>query len=90
MSDQAESIDLPCTLESKNQQIPSVVTIDFGANGSLIDPKFVYRNKLPIAKSVRNLVRDPSEYLCLGMTEYPSPGFLGVFGSYAVGVAGEY
>ena len=50
MSDQAESIDLPCTLESKNQQIPSVVTIDCGADGSLIDPKFVQRNKLPTEK----------------------------------------
>ena len=50
MSDQAESIDLPCTLEFKNQQIPSLVTIDCGANGSLIDPKFVQRNKLPTAK----------------------------------------
>ena len=50
MSDQAESIDLPCILESKNQQIPSVITIDCGANGSLIDPKFVQRNKLPMAK----------------------------------------
>ena len=50
MSDQAESIDLPCTLESKKQLIPSVVTIDCGANGSLIDPQFVQRNKLPTAK----------------------------------------
>ena len=50
ISDQAESINLSCILESKNQQIPSVVTIDFGANGSLIDPKFVQRNKLPIVK----------------------------------------
>ena len=50
MSDQAGSIDLPCILETKNQQIPTVVTIDCGANGSLIDPKFVQRNKLPMAK----------------------------------------
>ena len=39
---------------------------------------------------VRNRVRDPSEYLRLGMTEYPLPGFLSVFGSCAGGVAGEY
>ena len=50
MSDQAESIELPCTLEFKKQQVPSTVTIDCGANGSLVDPKFVQRNKLPIAK----------------------------------------
>ena len=40
--------------------------------------------------AVRNRVRDPSEYLRLGMTEYPLPGFLSVFGSCAGGVAGEY
>ena len=50
MSDQVESIVLLSILESKNQQIPSTVTIDCGANGSLIDPKFVQRNKLPTAK----------------------------------------
>ena len=49
MSDQAESIELPCLLESKNQQIPSFVTIDCGANGSLIDPKFAKENQLPMA-----------------------------------------
>ena len=50
MSDQAESIELPCLLRSKNQQIPSFVTIDCGANGSLIDLKFAKRNQLPIAQ----------------------------------------
>ena len=39
---------------------------------------------------VRNRDRGPSGYLRLGMTEYPSPGFLGVFGSCADGVADEY
>ena len=47
MSDQAESIELPCLLKSKNQRIPSSVTIDCGANGSLINPKFAQRNQLP-------------------------------------------
>ena len=47
MSDQAESIEIPRLLESKEQQIPSLVTINCGANGSLIDPKFTHRNQLP-------------------------------------------
>ena len=50
MSDQAESIDIPCILETKDQRIPSSVTIDCGANGSLIDPKFTQRNQLPTAQ----------------------------------------
>ena len=50
MFDQAKSIELPCLFESKNQQIPSFVTIDCGANGSLIDPKFAQRNQLPIVQ----------------------------------------
>ena len=50
MSDQAETIGLPCLLESKNQQVPSFVTINCGANGSFIDPKFVKRNQLPTAQ----------------------------------------
>ena len=50
MSYQAESIELPCLLESRNQQIPSFVTIDCGANGSLIDPKFAKKNQLPTAQ----------------------------------------
>ena len=40
--------------------------------------------------NVRNLARGPSEYLRLGRTEYPLLEFLSVFGSYAVGVVGEY
>ena len=61
MSDQAESIELPYLLESKNQQIPSSVTIDCGANGSLIDPKFVQRNQLFTAQrnfSARAILAD--------------------------------
>ena len=50
MSDQAESTELPCLLESKNQQVPSSVTIDCGADGSLIDPKFAQRNNLQLAQ----------------------------------------
>ena len=50
MSDQAESIELLCLLESKNQQIPSSVIIDCGANGSLIDPKFAKKIQLPMTQ----------------------------------------
>ena len=50
MSDQAESIELPYLLESKNCQTPSFVIIDCGANGFLIDSKFVQRNQLPTAQ----------------------------------------
>ena len=39
---------------------------------------------------VRNLIEGPSRYLRLGMTAYPSPGFLGVFGCFAYCVAVEY
>ena len=52
MSDQAESIELPYLLESKNQQIPSSVTIDCGVNGSLNDPKFAQRNQLPTVQRI--------------------------------------
>ena len=50
MSDQAKSIELLYLLESKNQQIPSFVTIDCGVNGSLIDPQFAKKNQLPTAQ----------------------------------------
>ena len=49
ISDQVESIELSYLLESRNQSVPSFVTIDCGANGSLIDPKFAQINKLPMA-----------------------------------------
>ena len=76
-----------------NYNDPMAGHFGFGRTLELVTRKYYWprmKKEIKAYVDVRNWVRGPSEYLRLSMTECPSPGFLGVFGSYADGVAGEY